>query len=117
MKRAAPTNAKISVPVDLRYAFDGDVLADQAVSLHLAAVPRVAGTNLQLSIQRAEGLEFSEASLSVQKAAPAGVYRKQLAVTRRASGPAEIVVLVTMDVAGGSAFGFFSVPLDSVKQN
>ncbi len=115
MKAAKPP-AKIGVPVDLRYSFDGDVLANQPVQLHLAAVPRVAGTNLEISVQRAQGLEFSDGSLGVHKAAAAGVYRKQLAVTRQPQGPAEIRVLVTMGIGEGSSFGFFTIPLDTVKQ-
>lgn len=108
--RLASTNAKIGVPVDLRYSFDGDVL-------HLAAVPRVAGSDLRISVQRDAGLQFSEGSLNVQKAARAGVYRKQMSVTRSASGPAQIRVLVTLGVGEGSSHGFFTIPLDSVKQD
>jgi hypothetical protein len=108
--RLASTNAKIGVPVDLHYRFEGSVL-------HLAAVPRVAGSNLRISVQQAPGLEFSEGSLDVQKAAQAGVYRKQLAVTLTGAGPAQIRVLVTMGLGEGSSHGFYSIPLDSVKQH
>lgn len=107
--RLASTNAKIGVPVDLRYRFEGSIL-------HLAAVPRVAGSNLRISVQHAPGLVFSEGSLDVQKAAQAGVYRKQLAVTLLASAPPQIRVLVTMGVGEGSGHAFYSIPLDSVKQ-
>ena len=44
---AAIPSAKMSVAVDLRYSFDGAVLPNQPVIVHLAAVPRVAGSNLQ----------------------------------------------------------------------
>jgi hypothetical protein len=108
--RLASTNAKIGVPVDLRYSFEGSIL-------HLAAVPRVEGSNLKISVQHAPGIEFSEGSLNVQKAAQAGVYRKQLALTLLPSAPAQIRVLVTMGVGEGSGHSFFSIPLDSVKQH
>src|SRR4051812_26700284 len=42
--QTAQAPAKLSVPVDLKYSFDGDPLANQPVTLHLAAVPRIAGT-------------------------------------------------------------------------
>ena len=96
-----------------------------AGQLYLAAVPQVAGSNLRISVQRAAGLEFTEGALNVQKAAQAGVYRKQLALTRRASGPSEVRVLITMGTEGASAHSFYSIPLepgkisqnlDSVKQ-
>ena len=41
----------MSVAVDLRYQFDGEALPNQPVTLHLAAVPRVAGANLSVSVQ------------------------------------------------------------------
>jgi hypothetical protein len=110
--KLARSNAKIGVPVDLRYSFDGDALSGQPVTLHLAAVPRVAGTNLEVSLKAVEGLQSSIGTLSVQKAAPATPYRRQYAVTRQPSGPTEIRVLVTMGVGQGSAFSWFSIPLD-----
>ena len=110
---AAIPSAKISVPVDLRYQFDGDALAGQPVTLHLAAVPRVAGTRLRVSIKRVPGLEVAAGPLEVQKASAAGIYRQQLSITRSATGPAALRVLVTMDQAEGSGFGYFTVPLTS----
>ncbi len=125
MTPATPSNAKIGVPVDVRYSFDSEVLPNQPVQLSLAIVPRVAGQDLQVSVQSADGVDFSEGTLSVQKASAAGVYRKQLAVTRQA-GATELKVLVTMGIAGGSGHGFYTIPfqppvknsqkLDSVKQ-
>jgi hypothetical protein len=125
MTPAMPSNAKIGVPVDVRYSFDSEVVPNQPVQLSLAIVPRVAGQALQVSVQRAEGVDFSEGTLSVQKASAAGVYRKQLAVTRRA-GATDLKVLVTMGIAGGSGHGFYTIPFqppvknsqkqDSVKQ-
>jgi hypothetical protein len=115
MKAAIPS-AKAGVPVDLRYTFDGAVAPDLPVVLHLAAVPRVTGSNLKVTVKQVDGLRVSTGGLEVQKASASSVYRQQLSVTRLATGPAEIRVLVTMGVGEGSSFGFFSIPLDSVKQ-
>ena len=123
--RTAKASAKISVPVDLRYRFDGPVIPDQPVMLHLAAVPRTGGSNLKVSVKAVDGLRVDASSMAIQKVSPAGVYRQQLSITASASAPAAIRVLVTMEMAEGSGFGFFTVPLqsgtsaqkqDSVKQ-
>jgi hypothetical protein len=123
--RAATPSAKISVPVDLRYRFDGEALPNQAITLHLAAVPRVAGTRLQVSVKAVEGLQVASGPLEVQKANAAAAYRQQLSVTRGPGGPETLRVLVTMDMPEGSGFGYFTIPLasgitaqkhDSVKQ-
>jgi hypothetical protein len=117
--------AKLGVAVDLRYQFDGAVVENQPVTLHLAAIPRVAGTNFNVSVKKVEGLEVSDRSLAVRKVDAAGVYRQELSVIRRASAPASIRVLITMDVPEGAGFGFYTIPLeagtspqksDSVKQ-
>ena len=46
----AHSGSQLGVPVDLRYEFDGEVQTGRPVTLHLAAVPRVSGSNLQVSI-------------------------------------------------------------------
>jgi hypothetical protein len=122
---AARASAKISVPVDLRYQFDGPVLPNQPVMLRLAAVPRIAGSHLKVSVKSAAGLRADAAPLNLQKVNAAGVYRQQVSITATEGAPTEIRVLVTMDMAEGSGFGFFTVPiangtaaqkLQSVKQ-
>ena len=111
---SARPSAKLGVPVDLKYSFDGDPLANQPVTLHLAAVPRVAGTNLGVSIKAVEGIQVASAGgIAVQKANANGAYRQHFSVTRQASAPAELRVLVTMDMPEGTGFGFYSVPLDA----
>jgi hypothetical protein len=124
--QVAHPSAKLGVAVDLRYQFDTEPLPGQPVTLHLAAVPRVAGSDLKVSVKPAEGVQFGSAGpLRVQKATPAGVYRQQLSVTRTAAAPKNLRVLVTMDMGEGVAFGYYSIPfakrttaqkLDSVKQ-
>ena len=112
MKVATPS-AKLSVPAELRYQFDGPVLPNQPVMLHLAAVPRVAGSRLNMSVKQVQGLQLAGGAISQQKVDGAEVYRKQFSVTRSASSLSELRVLVTMESTAGSSFGFFSVPFDS----
>jgi hypothetical protein len=114
MSVAAPP-AKLGVAVDLRYRFDSAVVVDQPVKLHLAAVPRVAGTNFTVSIRKIAGLDVANGGLVLDKVDASGVYRQEMTLIRRASAPDNIRVLVTMDVPEGAGFGFFSIPLDGGK--
>lgn len=109
----ARPSAKMSVAVDLRYQFVGAAVEGQPVTLNLAAIPRVDGTNFNVRVNRVPGLEISNGTLSAQKVAAAGVYRQQLSVLRRATAPANLRVQVTMDMPEGTAFGFFTIPLDA----
>lgn len=123
----ATPSAKMSVAVDLRYSFDNAAQPNQPVTLHLAAVPRAPGANLKVSVKQVEGVELSAGPPNLQKSGANGadVLRRQYSVTRGANAPSQLRVLVTMDMAEGSGFGFFSIPLetgttaqksDSVKQ-
>ncbi len=124
--RVAKPSAKLGVAVDLRYQFDAEPLPNQPVTLHLAAVPRVGGSNLKVSVKPASGLQLASTdAIQIQKASAAGIYRQQMSVTRAAGGPQSLRVLVTMDMGEGVAFGYYSIPLtggttaqklDSVKQ-
>jgi len=111
--RLATPSAKLSVAADLRYQFDGVALPNQPVTLHLAAVPRVSGGKLSMTVRQVDGVQLAPGALTVQKANGPEVYRQQFSVTRGAHAPAELRVLVTMETSQGSAFGFFSVPFDS----
>ena len=113
MKLARPPS-KMGVPVDLSYQFDGDVKDGQPVTLHLAAVPRVAGSNLTVSIKSEAGISTPANPLKAQKADVSAAYRQQVAVTKAANGPKELRVLVTMDLPdGSSAHSWFSVPFET----
>ncbi|MEO6080016.1 MAG: hypothetical protein ABIQ86_09590 [Steroidobacteraceae bacterium] len=112
--RMATASSKIGVPVDLHYKFDGDVQTGRPVTLYLAAVPRVEGSNLVVSIKEAPGIVATAAPLAAQKASARTAYRQQLLLTKREGGPTELRVLVTMELPEGSAFGWFGVPLDGV---
>lgn len=110
--QSARAPAKLGVPVDLKYSFDTAPVADKPVMLHLAAVPRVAGTHLALSIKEVEGLRVASAgNLNVQKASAHDAYRQQMSLTRAADVP-ELRVLITMELPEGLAHGFYSIPLD-----
>jgi hypothetical protein len=113
MKLAEPPH-KLGAPVDLRYQFDGDVKAGQPVTLHLAAVPRVAGSNLTVSIKKESGISTTAGELRVQKAGASTPYRQELSVTKLAGGPAELHVLVMMELPEGSAHSWFNIPFDAV---
>jgi hypothetical protein len=113
--RAATPSAKMSVPAELRYQFDSDPLLNQPATLHLAVVPRVAGTRLNVSIKAVEGLQVAAGPLQLQKVAASSAYRQQLSVTRLSAAPENLRVLVTMDLPEGKAFGYYSIPLTSGK--
>jgi len=121
----ATPSAKMSVAVDVRYSFDSAALPGQPVTLHLAAVPRVSGSNFNVSVKEVAGVRLAAGPLNLQKTDGSNVYRRQFSVTRGTDSPTQLRVLVTMDYASGSGFGFFSVPFgsgtnpqkeDSVKQ-
>lgn len=113
MRPARPT-AKIGVPVDLKYSFESPPVAGQPATLHLAAVPRVAGSNLTVSFKNVAGIQVASAGvLGARKANASDAYRQHYSVTREASAPSELRVLVTMETPEGSAFGFFGIPLDA----
>ena len=111
--RVAIPSAKISVPVELRYQVDGDAMLGKPVTVHLAAVPRVAGAKLRIELKHAPGLQVAEGPIEIQKASAATPYRQRLSVTRSGAGPDQLRVLVTMEMTEGMAFGYYSVPLAS----
>lgn len=110
---AATPSAKMSVPVNLRYQIEGEAQSGQSLTVHLAAVPRVAGANLQVEVKSAAGLKVASVPLQIEKASAATAYRQRLMVTRSATGPDSLRVLVTMDVGQSTTFGFFTIPLAS----
>lgn len=110
----ARSTGKAGVPVDLRFSFDSQPIAGQPVTLHLAAVPRVSGSNLEVSIKRVDGMQVSSTgALTARKADASGTYRQQYSMTLHGPAPTELRVLVTMDTPEGSAFGFFGIPLEA----
>lgn len=111
MQLAEPPQ-KLGAPVDLRYQFEGEVRAGQPVTLHLAAVPRVAGSNLTMSIKKEAGVNVTASELKVQKAGASTPYRQDLSVTKVVGGPTALRVLVMMETPEGSAHSWFSIPLD-----
>ena len=121
----ARPSAKISVAADVRYQIDGPIAPGQSATLHVAVVPRIAGAPMQVSLSEKSGLTIAAGPARVQKLGNRDVIRRQYAVTRATESAREIRVLVTMDAAEGTGFGFFTIPLegstpsrklDSVKQ-
>jgi hypothetical protein len=110
---AAIPSSKMGVAVDLRYSFDGEVLPNQPVTVHLAALPRVGGADMKVSVQNAAGLRLAGSPLNVQKASASGVYRQQFSMTRLEGSVEPLRVLVTMQSGEESAFGYFTIPLES----
>ncbi len=112
--KPAIRSTKMTVPVDLSYRFSADPVTGQPTELHLAAIPRVGGSNLTVSIKNEPGVrvEVAPGAANIQKASAAAVYRKQMAVTRTDVRATRVRVLVTMDFASGSGFGFFTIPLE-----
>jgi hypothetical protein len=112
MSLAEPPS-KLGAPVDLRYSVEGDLAMGQPVTLHLAAVPRVAGSNMEVSIKEEAGISTSSriGQMRVQKADASAAVRQSMSVTRQSGGPSSVRVLVTMETPEGSAHSWFTVPL------
>ena len=108
----ATISGKMGVAVDLRYSFEAAVQTGQPVTLHLAAIPQVSGSNLSVSIKSDPAIRTTAGEMYAQKATARSAYRQQLSVTRLADGASSLRVLVTMDMPIGSAFGYFGIPLD-----
>jgi hypothetical protein len=109
---AAVPSTKMSIAADLRYSFDGPVLPNQPVNVHIAAVPRAGGASMTVSVQDDPGLQIAATPLNVQKTSALGVYRQQFSLTKLAAGTRQVRVLVVMESEAGSAFGYFTIPLD-----
>ena len=109
--KLAVVSQKRGVPVDLHYQFDEAVKNGRPVTLHLAAVPRVEGTNLVVSIKEDPGVLAAASPLLAPKASAATAYRQNLPVTKLGNAATELRVLVTMDTPEGPAFSWFGVPL------
>ena len=109
----ARPSAKISVAADVRYQIDGPIAPGQSATLHVAVVPRIAGAPMQVSLSEKAGLTIAAGPARVQKLGNRDVIRRQYAVTRATESAREIRVLVTMDAAEGTGFGFFTIPLES----
>ena len=110
--RTAIASSKMSVAAELRYSFDAPATENAAVTLHLAAVADVPGQTLKISVQDSPGVTLAAGPPSTEKVNSADVVRQQFSLTRAAGSPDRLRVLVTMESAAGSGFGFFTIPLD-----
>lgn len=110
--RLAKASGKLGVAADVRYAFDAAPAPGQPVMLNIAVIPRVAGQTLEFSLQPAEGMQIAAGPVTRLKVNQADTLRQQYAITRTAGMPGTLRVLVTHRWDGGSAFGFYSIPVD-----
>jgi hypothetical protein len=110
--RLAKSSGKLGVAADVRYSFDAAPAPGQPVTLDIAVIPRVAGQTLEFSLQPAEGLQVAAGPVTRLKVDQADTLRQQYSITRTAEMPQTLRVLVTHQWDGGSAFGFYSIPVD-----
>jgi hypothetical protein len=108
----AKSSGKLGVAADVRYSFDTAPAAGEPVTLSIAVVPRVAGQTLAFSLQPAEGVQVAAGPVTRLKVGQADTLRQQYAITRTAGTSGTLRVLVTHQWDGGSAFGFYSIPLE-----
>lgn len=110
--RLAKSSGKLGVAADVRYSFDATSAPGQPVTLNVAVVPRVAGQTLVFSLQPADGVQVAAGPVTRLKVNQADTLRQQYAITRTAGTARTLRVLVTHQWDGGSAFGFYSIPLE-----
>ncbi len=77
---------------------------------------QVVGQDASSSLKQEAGIEFPKAKLSAARVEMATTYRQDLQVRRRAGGPQELRVLVTMGFPIGTGFTYYSVPLNRTPQ-
>ena len=99
------------MPVELRYQLDGDAMAGQPVTLHLAAVPRVEGTNLVGEHQGRARPRVPERNVECAEGRGRDGLSQAGAPDAHGGGPQELRVLVTMDFPIGQGFTWYTVPL------
>jgi hypothetical protein len=113
----ASPQAKRGVALDLKYQFDGVPDANQPVTVRVALVPRVAGSNLTFEVKSRDDLRVDAAPLALQKANAAGVYRHVFALTATSANPAPLQVLVGMDTVEGRSYGVYTIPVTTAATN
>ena len=106
---------KVGVPVDVRYKLAGVAAKDQPTPLDLAFVPRIEGTNLEVTFIGSEttSIDAGAAPFVVAKPATSSIQRRRLTVTPRAADDGMVRVQVSMDVAGGRYVSIFTIPVSA----
>jgi len=110
---AAIPSSKATVAADLRYSFAAEVLPNQPVMVHIAAIPRISGAKMKVSVQQSSGLKLAAGPLDVQKTDALGVYRQQFSLTKLSGTTEPLRVLVTMQMGEDTGFGYFTIPLST----
>jgi hypothetical protein len=108
----AKQSSKVSVPIDVRYQISGAPSANKSVSVSLAFIPKVAGSDLRVEFPRSETVSVSETDeVMVQKADAKSVHRHNLVVTPTKGDAGEVRALVSMNVEGARYAGIFVIPV------
>jgi hypothetical protein len=116
MALAAPVSGgKTGVPIDVRYLLAGVAAKDQPAPLDVAFVPRIDGTNLEVSFIGSDStsVDAGATSLFVARAGTSSIHRRRLTVTPNDSDVGAIRVQVMMDVAGGRYSSIFVIPVSA----
>ena len=106
---------KVGVPVDVRFKLAGVAAKDQPTPLDLAFVPRIEGTNLEVTFigSATTSIDAGAAPFVVAKPAVSSIQRRRLTVTPRAADEGAVRVQVSMDVAGGRYMSIFTIPVSA----
>jgi hypothetical protein len=110
--RLAKSSGKLGVAADVRYSLEAAPAQGQPLTLNIAVIPRVAGQALEFSLQPADGVQVAAGPVTRLKVDQTDTLRQQYTITRTAEMPRTLRVLVTHRWDGGSAFGFYSIPVD-----
>jgi hypothetical protein len=103
---------KIGAPVDVRYQISGVVTKHQPVTVQLAFVPRVDGSNLRVEFPESAGLRVDSSVLELASpvASKSDVMRHEVRVTP--SGESGVMrAIVSMELDGGRYFSIFAIPV------
>lgn len=114
----ARMSGKLGVPVDVRYLVSGVAAKDQPVTLQLAFVPRLDGSNLRVEFPDTAGVTIETGSKAVasQKASKVDVLRHALLVTPTTADSGEVRAVVSIDVGDARYAGVVSIPVGNQPQ-
>jgi hypothetical protein len=111
--RVAKAVGKMGAPVEVRYEPTGTTVRGQPITLKLAFVPQIAGSELSVEFPATEAVSIDSAvsRMSVPKAEREAVYRRTLIVTPRLGDTADLRVMVWLEAEGGRYFSIFTIPV------
>jgi hypothetical protein len=114
----ARASGKLGPPVDVRYQLSGSATKYQPVTLQLAFVPRLDGSNLRVEFPDTDGvaIETGSKKIASQKASKSDVLRHALLVTPTAADSGEVRAYVSIDVGSAKYAGIVSIPIGERSQ-